>query len=105
MKVFISLPMANRNYEKQKSVREWISVHVQSKYESAEILNSFIEDDPPEGIENDGIGVWYLGKSIEILAQAHLAVFVPDWREARGCRIEHIVASAYGIPILEIPIA
>ena len=44
----------------------------------------------------------YLGRSIEVLAKADLAVFMNGWEKARGCRIEHQTAKDYGIPTLEL---
>ena len=32
---------------------------------------------------------------------ADYVIFAPDWREARGCCIEHMCALEYGVPILE----
>ena len=40
--------------------------------------------------------IYYLSKSIELLDQADAVVFMKGWEEARGCRIEHIVALDYG---------
>ena len=31
---------------------------------------------------------------------AEAVIFAPGWRDARGCRVEHFVASQYDIPIL-----
>ena len=69
------------------------------KYPCAEIIDSFITKAPPK---DSNIPVWYLHKSIELLAQADMAVFAFDWHNARGCVIEHHVAIAYGIPVLEV---
>ena len=46
--------------------------------------------------------MWYLGKSLEYLADADLAVFALDWPSARGCRIEHEAAVQYGIATMEV---
>lgn len=60
-----------------------------------EVLNSILicNEDPKHR------SVWYLAKSLEILAQADLALFMKGWEKARGCKIEHLVAQEYGIPI------
>ena len=44
----------------------------------------------------------FLGKSLEMLAGADLAVFASGWQDARGCRIEHDCAVAYGIGTMEM---
>lgn len=46
----------------------------------------YFTEDAPEGVDG---GVWYLGKSIELLAQADVAYFVKGWYKARGCLIEN----------------
>ena len=61
-----------------------------------EVLDTFFDD-----IGANAKPLDYLAKSIEFLAKADVAVFAPDWKDARGCRIEHQCAVDYGIPILE----
>ena len=67
--------------------------------EPVQLIDSFIEDYPGE--INKSIPVWYLGKSLQFLSQADIAYFGGDWRNARGCKIEHEVADKYGISIIE----
>ena len=43
-----------------------------------------------------------LGKSIELLAHADLAVFAPGWLSARGCKIEYECAVQYGIDVMPL---
>ena len=43
----------------------------------------------------------FLGKSLELLAQADVVYFAPGWADARGCRIEHLCAVEYGIDRIE----
>ncbi|WP_342756724.1 hypothetical protein [Kineothrix sedimenti] len=62
--------------------------------EDVELIDSFIPDTP----ENlNSIPLWYLGRSIQFLAEADVAYFAPGWREARGCVIEHECATQYGV--------
>lgn len=70
-----------------------------SQQENVEIIDSFISDYPSE--INKQIPVWYLGKSIQLLSQADIAYFGGDWANARGYKIEHSIAEAYGIEIVE----
>lgn len=100
MRVFISLPMAGKSEDCIKAEMEYIKSRVLQMFPAiADFIDSYIQGDPPEGVK---CGVWYLGKSIELLAQADLVAIAKDWGEARGCVIEHAVAVAYGIPIFEI---
>ena len=80
--------------------REEILIKAEKKIgEPVELIDSFIEDYPGE--INKHIPVFYLGKSIQFLSQADIAYFGGDWRNARGCKIEHEVAKQYGIEIIE----
>ena len=99
-KLFISQPMRSLTDEEILKVREEIKVKAEKKIgEKVELINSFIEDYPGE--INKSVPVWYLGKSIQFLSQADIAYFGGDWRNARGCKIEHEIASAYGIKVIE----
>ena len=61
-----------------------------------EIIDSFFENAPA-----DARPLWFLGKSLELLATADVAAFARGWRDARGCRIENICAIEYGIEVVE----
>ncbi len=42
-----------------------------------------------------------MGRGLQILAQADIVIFAKDWEKARGCKIEHDVAVAYGKTVIE----
>ena len=44
--------------------------------------------------------VYYLSKAIEQLSKVAVIYFTKDWEKYRGCRIEHIIATQYNIPIM-----
>lgn len=96
MKIFISQPMANRPDGEIVKERLQAIEQILKKYPGT-IIDSIIQGQPPEGAN---VPVWYLAKSIELLATADMAVFLPDWDNARGCVIENMVCGNYGIPIL-----
>ena len=99
-KIFISQPMRGLSDEEILKAREKILIKAEKKIgEPVELIDSFIEDYPGE--INKHIPVYYLGKSIDFLSQADIAYFGGDWRNARGCKIEHEVAKQYGIEIIE----
>ena len=99
-KIFISQPMRGLSDEEILKAREEILIKAEKKIgEPVELIDSFIEDYPGE--INKHIPVFYLGKSIQFLSQADVAYFGGDWRNARGCKIEHEVAKQYGIEIIE----
>ena len=99
-KLFISQPMKGLTDEEILKAREEIKTRAEQAIgEQVELIDSFVEDYPGE--INKSIPVWYLGKSIQFLSQADIAYFGGDWRNARGCKIEHEVARTYGIKIIE----
>lgn len=97
MNVFISQPMNGKKTEEIEYEREQF-VKDLKKYlgEDINILDTifhFAEDVP---------SLVYLGRSLEVLAKADLAVFMDGWEDARGCKIEHQAARDYDIPTLEL---
>ena len=99
-KIFISQPMRGLTDEEILKAREEILIKAENKIgEPVELIDSFIEDYPEE--INKHIPVFYLGKSIQFLSQADIAYFGGDWKNARGCKIEHKIAKQYGIEIIE----
>ena len=98
-KLFISQPMRGLTDEDILKAREEIRVRAENKIgEKVELIDSFIKEYPRE--INKTVPVWYLGKSIQFLSQADVAYFGGDWRNARGCKIEHEIAKEYGIKIV-----
>ena len=97
MKVFISQPMKGKTNEEIKAERNRLIGKVRALYgDDIEIIDSFFENAPA-----DARPLWFLGKSVELLATADVAAFARGWRDARGCRIENICAIEYGIEVVE----
>ena len=97
MKVFISQPMKGKTNEEIKADRNRLIGKVRALYgDDIEIIDSFFENAPA-----DARPLWFLGKSLELLATADVAAFARGWRDARGCRIENICAIEYGIEVVE----
>ena len=46
------------------------------------------------------IPLCYLAKSLENMSLCHASYFCKGWENARGCRIEHDAAVAYGLEVL-----
>ncbi len=46
------------------------------------------------------IPLCFLARSLENMSLCHTAYFCKGWENARGCRIEHEAAKAYGLEIL-----
>ena len=92
-KLFISQPMGGKTDEEIKAERaKAIESASELVGESVEVIDSFFQS-APVGAKP----LWFLGKSLELLADADVAYFAPGWDDARGCSIEHDCAIAYGI--------
>lgn len=98
MKVFISQPMNGKTNEEIQQERERAIADLEARRgDKLEVIDSFFEDAP-----HDATPLWCLGKSIQLLGEADLCVFVGDWQKYRGCKIEYAVAKAYGIQTMEV---
>ena len=99
-KLFISQPMRGLSEEEILKVREEIKIKAEKVIgEPVEVIDSFFTEYPGEVCKS--IPMWYLGKSIQLLSEADIVYFGGDWRNARGCKIEHEVAKEYGIDRIE----
>ena len=59
------------------------------------VQTSYITEPVPTSVVNRS--VWYLAKSLEVMADVDAVYFCKGWQNARGCLIEHKVAKDYGI--------
>ena len=97
MKIFISQPMRGKTEKEILEERAKAIDTVKEKYHAdVEIIDSFFQNAPA-----DAKPLWFLGKSLELLATADVAYFARGWSEARGCKIEHLCATEYGIHTIE----
>lgn len=95
--MFISQPMRGKKDDKIRAERNKIIDEIAERYGEVEVIDSYFTEDAPDGV-NDGL--WYLAKSMELLATADCAYFAYGWEEYRGCKIEHECAVQYGIEIV-----
>lgn len=96
-KLFISQPMKGKSDEEILKERNKAIAEAERLCDDVvEVLDSFFQGAPA-----DAKPLWFLGKSLELLAQADVAYFAPGWADARGCRIEHLCAVEYGIDRIE----
>ena len=94
MKVFISQPMRGKNKEEIFEVRDAIINYLNKIYsENIEIVDSYIEN-------SEKSQLWLLGEAIKKLSTADLMFLAPGWTFSRGCIIEELAATTYGIPII-----
>lgn len=69
------------------------------------VINTLFTDEwySQDAMKNRGVkqpGLCFLAKSLENMSCCDAAYFCKGWEQARGCRIEHAAAKAYGIEII-----
>lgn len=96
-KLFISQPMKDKTDAEILAVREQAIQSAKNLLgEDVEVIDSFFQDAP-----HDVKPLWFLAKSLELLATADVVYFAKDWEKYRGCRIENTCAIEYGITVIE----
>lgn len=96
MRVMISQPMRGKTKELILKERERTVKLLEEQ--GHEVVDNIIRDID----ECIHVSVFDLAKSLEIMSKCDGVCFVGDWRNARGCCIEHTVAEEYGLWVLQI---
>ena len=99
----LSQPMGGKTDEEIIATREKAIEVLTSK--GYEVVNTLFTDEwyNHENMEKRGvvqIPLCFLAKSLENMSLCHVAYFCKGWENARGCRIEHEAAKAYGLEII-----
>ncbi|MCE7699955.1 MAG: DUF4406 domain-containing protein [Methanobacterium paludis] len=94
--IFISQPMAGKAKEVIKAERAELVDYLEKK--GYFVLDSIVAKTPKEALNDP---VYYLSESILLLSEADCVYFMPGWKDARGCKIEHTIAKEYGISIIK----
>lgn len=99
----ISQPMNGLTEEEIAETRERAIKFL--KKNGYKVVNTLFTDDwysessmKDRGVVN--IPLCYLAKSLENMTLCDVAYFCDGWEDARGCRIEHETAEAYGLDII-----
>lgn len=100
-KLFISCPMKGRAEENIKKSMAKMHTIAEAVFEQElDVIDTYIEDEPPVGIKP---GIWYLGKSIEMMAEADYFIGLLSGGSLwTGCSIETDIARSYDIPIFTL---
>ena len=99
----LSQPMAGKSERGIIETRERAIAALMEK--GYEIVNTLFTDEwySKEAMERRGvvqIPLCFLAKSLENMSLCHAAYFCKGWENARGCKIEHDAAVAYGLEII-----
>lgn len=98
MRIFLSLGMRGRD-EKDilKDIEKatfYAKDMVRFAHTECEVVNGYQQ----EAVPKDAGPTYCLGRSIQILGSCDQAWFLNDWKNYRGCLVEHEVCKMYGIP-------
>ena len=99
MKVFISQPMRGKTFEEITEEREAIIETMKKMVAMSEDANGPSIEIVDSLLKEQSTPVNDLGKSLQFLSQADLAIFAEGWEDANGCSIEHSVCEKYDISI------
>lgn len=100
----ISQPMRDRTPAEISDERDNLeAAAIEAGYE---VRNTYFKDEwqDPKNLAELGvvnIPLFFLAKSLEAMSKCHAVVFSPEWKNARGCRVEHEAATAYGLEVLD----
>ena len=102
-KAMLSQPMAGKTDEEIVATREKAIAALKEK--GYEVVNTLFTDEwySRENMKKRGvvqIPLCFLAKSIENMSLCHAAYFCKGWENARGCKLEHAAAEAYGLEII-----
>ena len=102
-KAMLSQPMAGKTDEEIVATREKAIAALKDK--GYEVVNTLFTDEwySKEKMQERGvvqIPLYFLAKSLENMSLCHAAYFCKGWEKARGCRIEHDAAVAYGLEVI-----
>ena len=102
-KAMLSQPMAGKTQEEITATRERAIAALKAR--GFEVINTLFTDEwySKEKMEERGvvqIPLCFLAKSLENMSLCHAAYFCKGWEQARGCKIEHDAAVAYGLDII-----
>jgi hypothetical protein len=100
LKMMISQPMAGKTEQEIINTRERAMKYAEEN--GYEFVNTLFTDEwySKEAMEERGvvqIPLCFLAKSLDNMSLCHIAYFGKGWENARGCRIEHAAAEAYGL--------
>lgn len=99
-RLFVSQPMNGKTQDEIIEARDKAIERLSRRLnEGFEVAESYFTEDEPKDVKNSG--VYWLGKSLELLSECDLTLFIGDWYDYRRCQIEHQVCENYGIEIRE----
>lgn len=102
-KAMLSQPMGGKTDAEIIATRE--NAIAALKAMGYEVVNTLFTDDwySEESAKSGDVvqrPLFFLAKSLEAMSHCHVVYFCKNWEKARGCKIEHETAVAYGLEII-----
>lgn len=95
----VSQPMAGFSNNEIMAVRTAAEENLKARG-YAVIDTYYCDPDIDELMPEDERALFYLGRTIMTMRLCDAVYFCHGWHDARGCKIEHEVAAAYGLELL-----
>ena len=99
----LSQPMAGKTDEEIAAAREKAIAAIEGK--GYEVINTWFTDEwhndmsmMERGVVNRSL--FFLSESLAKMSLCHAVYFCKGWENARGCKLEHAAAEAYGLEII-----
>ena len=89
MKLMISQPMRGKTNEQIREERKALVEALEK--EGHEVVDTVFENAPAD----EDVAIYMLSQSIRYIGKVDGVVFMQGWNNARGCIIEHQVATSY----------
>ena len=102
-KAMISQPMGGKTDEEIAATRERAIYALHRR--DYDVVNTLFTDEwySEEATKSGHVvqrPLFFLAKSLEEMSKCHAVYFCKGWEKARGCKIEHDAAVAYGLHII-----
>lgn len=97
MKIMISQPMGYKSPERIKWERQDLVKELQEQ--GHYVVDTIFTEEAPKNCDE---AMYYLAKSIEVMAKVDAVIFMRGWQDTRGCKIEHQIALEYGKFVKEV---
>lgn len=102
-KAMLSQPMASKTEQEIIETRNRAIKALENR--GYAVVNTLFTDEwySKEAMTERGvvqIPLCFLAKSLESMSLCHAVYFCKGWEQARGCRLEHEAAKAYGFEVL-----
>lgn len=101
-KLFISQPMRGKHKLNIIAERDAIRQRIEEVLgEDVCMIDSYIKNFDSLSDDPEKNRILCLAKSIEMLADADIVAFAPEWEKFSGCKVEHLISLEYGKMIVD----